>query len=152
MTAAGDGTTYDVRVWGVTKRAWRSGTTYRVRCLVGRKEWHDSFATKALAESFRADLLSLSRQGEPFDIATGRPVSWQRPEQVVTSWYEHACAYVDMKWPRAAGKSRQGIADSLATVTPALLSSTKSRPNPVALRAALYGWSQRSAAGVRTSG
>jgi hypothetical protein len=93
-----------------------------------------------LAESFRADLLSLSRQGEPFDIATGRPVSWQRPEQVVTSWYEHACAYVDMKWPRAAG-NRQGIADSLATVTPALLSSTKSRPNPVALRAALYGWS-----------
>jgi integrase len=141
VTAAGDGTTYDVRVWGVTKRAWRSGTTYRVRWLVGRKEWHDSFATKALAESFRADLLSLSRQGEPFDIATGRPVSWQRPEQVVTSWYEHACAYVDMKWPRAAGKSRQGIADSLATVTPALLSSTKSRPNPVALRAALYGWS-----------
>jgi integrase len=141
VTAAGDGTTYDVRVWGVTKRAWRSGTTYRVRWLVGRKEWHDSFATKALAESFRADLLSLSRQGEPFDIATGRPVSWQRPEQVVTSWYEHACAYVDMKWPRAAGRSRQGIADSLATVTPALLSSTKSRPNPVALRAALYGWS-----------
>jgi len=150
MTAAGDRTTYDVRVWGVTKRAWRSGTTYRVRWRVGRKEWHDSFSTKALAESFRADLLSLARQGEPFDAATGRPVLWQRPDEIVTSWYDHACAYVDMKWPRAAGKSRQGIADALATVTPALLTSAKSQPNPVALRAALYGWSFN--ARIRASG
>lgn len=136
-----EGTTYDVRVWGVTKRVWRSGTTYRVRWMVGRKEWHDSFTTRALADSFRADLLSLARQGEPFDVVTGRPVSWARPELVAVSWYDHACAYVDMKWPHAAGKSRQGIADSLATVTPALLSSTKSRPNAITLRAALYGWS-----------
>ena len=46
-----------------------------------------------------------------------------------------------LKWPHAAGKSRQGIADSLATVTLALLSSTKSRPAATTLRAALYGWS-----------
>lgn len=55
-----------------------------------------------------------------------------------------------MKWPHAAGKSRQGIADSLATVTPALLSSAKSRPSATSLRAALYGWSfnaRRRAAG-----
>jgi integrase len=145
-----EGTTYDVRVWGVTKRAWRSGTTYRVRWMVDRKEWHDSFTTRALADSFRADLLSLARQGEPFDVTTGRPVSWARPGQVAVSWYDHACAYVDMKWPHAAGKSRQGIADSLATVTPALLGAAKSRPNPTALRAALYGWSfnaRRRAAG-----
>jgi hypothetical protein len=46
-----------------------------------------------------------------------------------------------MKWPHAAGKSRQGIADSLATVTPAMLATTKSRPSATTLRAALYGWS-----------
>ncbi|MDN5914912.1 MAG: tyrosine-type recombinase/integrase [Pseudonocardia sp.] len=141
MTAGGESTSYDVRVWGITKRTWRSGTTYRVRWLVARKEWHDSFTTRALAESFRADLLSLARQGEPFDVATGRPVSWQRPEAVVTSWYDHARAYVDMKWPHAAGKSRQGIAESLATVTPALLSSTRSRPSTLVMRELLYGWS-----------
>ncbi|GAA1315413.1 tyrosine-type recombinase/integrase [Pseudonocardia xinjiangensis] len=137
-------------MWGVTKRAWRSGTTYRVRWVVGRKEWHDSFTTRALAESFRADLLSLARQGEPFDVATGRPVSWQPEDLALTSWYEHACTYVDMKWPHAAGKSRQGIAESLATVTPALLSSTKSRPADTTMRAVLYGWSfnaRRRAAG-----
>src|SRR6478752_1344360 len=82
-------------------RTWRSGTTYRARWMVAQKEWHESFTTRALAESFRADLLSLARQGEPFDIATGRPASWQRPEPVVVSWYEHACAFVDMKWPHA---------------------------------------------------
>jgi hypothetical protein len=125
----------------VTKRAWWSGTTYRVRWVVERKEWHDSFTTRALAESFRADLLSLARQGEPFDVVTGRPVSWQRAEPALTSWYEHACADVDVKWPHAAGKSRRGIAESLATVTPALLSSTKSRPAATTVRAVLYGWS-----------
>lgn len=138
----GERTTYDVRIWGVSKRPWRSGSvTYRVRWLVDKKEWHDSFAGRALAESFRADLLSASRRGEPFDVDTGRPASWDRPEEDRTSWYEHACAYVDMKWPHAAGKSRQGIAESLATVTPALLSTEKSRPNAAVLRELLYGWS-----------
>jgi hypothetical protein len=100
-----------------------------VRWMVGRKEWHESFTTRALAESFRAELLSLARQGEPFHVATGRPVSWQRPEESVTSWYEQACAYVDMKWPHAAGKSCQGIVESLATVTPALFVDARSRPS-----------------------
>jgi integrase len=134
-------TTYDVRVWDVTKRSWRSGVTYRVRWLVRGKEWHGSFATRALAESSRAELLSAARRGEPFAIATGRPVSWERTSEAAISWYEHACAYVDMKWPRAAGKSRQGIAESLATVTPALLAREKSRPDAAVLRALLYGWS-----------
>ncbi|GEL16334.1 hypothetical protein [Pseudonocardia asaccharolytica] len=150
MTSGGEAT-YEVRIWGISKRAWKSGTTYRVRWLVAGKEWHESFTTRALAESFRADLLSLTRQGEPFDIATGQPVYRRRTEPVRISWYDHACAYVDMKWPHAAGKSQQGIADALATVTPALLTSTKSRPSATALRAVLYGWSfnaRRRAAGA----
>jgi hypothetical protein len=77
----------------------------------------------------------------PFDVETGQPVSRVRTEEIPQSWYDHACAYVDMKWPRAAGKSRQGIAESLATVTPALLVSGKSRPGPTAMRALLYGCS-----------
>jgi integrase len=135
-------TSFDVRVWGVSKRAWASGqVTYRVRWIVAGQTWHDSFKTRALADSFRSELLSLARQGEPFDIETGQPVSRVRREETPQSWYDHACAYVDMKWPRAAGKSRQGIAESLATVTPALLTSGKSRPGPIAMRALLYGWS-----------
>ncbi|MGH3611955.1 MAG: hypothetical protein ACRDRK_04950 [Pseudonocardia sp.] len=37
-------------------------------------------------------------------------MSWERPVDSAGSWYDHASAYVDMKWPHAAGKSRQGIA------------------------------------------
>lgn len=133
--------TFDVRVWSVTKRTRRDGPKYRVRWIVAGKEWHDTFPTRALAVSFRSDLISATCRGESFLVLTGRPVSWQRAETASVSWYEHACAYVDMKWPQAAGKSRQGIAESLATVTPALLSSTKSRPASVTLRSVLYAWS-----------
>ena len=100
---------------------WRRARTYRVRWMVAGKEWHDSFTTRALADSFRADLLSVR--------AAGRAVRGRhRAAGVVAAsggvgqraGTTHACAYVDMKWPHAAGKSRQGIAESLATVTPAL--------------------------------
>ncbi len=134
-------TTYDVRVWAVTRRKRRDSPSYRVRWVVAGKEWHDTFPTRALADSFRSDLVSATRRGEAFLVATGRPVSWQQVEAVSVSWYEHALAYTDMKWPHAAGKSRQGIADTLATVTPALLLPGKSRPSTATLRATLYGWS-----------
>lgn len=133
--------TFDVRVWSVAKRNRRDGPKYRVRWMVDGKEWHDTFSTRALADSFRSDLVAATRRGEAFRTATGRPLSWQRSEPVAVSWYAHALAYVDMKWPHAAGKSRQGIAEALATVTPALLSSTKSRPSATTMRAVLYGWS-----------
>jgi integrase len=145
-----DEATYDVRVWSVARRVRRDGPKYRVRWMVAGKEWHDTFSTRALADSFRSDLVAATRRGEAFLTVTGRPVSWQRSEPASVSWYAHACAYVDMKWPHAAGKSRQGIADSLATVTPALLSSARSRPSATTLRAVLYGWSfnaRRRAAG-----
>ncbi|MEU6700472.1 hypothetical protein [Pseudonocardia sp. NPDC046786] len=115
--------------------------SYRVRWIVADQTWHDSFKTRALADSFRSELLSLARQGEPFDVATGQPISRLRTEAPTQRWYDHACAYADMKWPHAAGKSRQGIAESLATVTPALLATSKSRPATASLRAVLYGWS-----------
>ena len=44
-----------------------------------------------------------------------------------------------MKWPLAAAHTRAGIADALATITPALLTPGRSRPPATVLRAALYG-------------
>jgi hypothetical protein len=122
------------------------------RAIRAGKEWHDTFPTRALADSFRSDLISVTRRGEAFVVAAGRPVSWQRPEQSVTSWYDHACAYVDMKWPHAAGKSRQGIAESLATVTPALFVDARSRPSAATFRQLLYGWSFNARTRDRTAG
>ena len=115
----GEEMTYDVRIWGISRRAWQSGTTYRVRWVVAGREWHESFTTRALAESFRADLLSLARQGQPFRRDTGRPISWEVERPALVSWYEHACAYVDMKSdPRGREESARHRRESLATVTP----------------------------------
>ncbi len=89
----------------------------------------------------------MPREGEAFDIATGLPLSMagQEPEQAAekeqaVSWYEFACAYVDMKWQEVSPNSRRSIADALATATPALLTSSKGSPKPAQLRKALYGW------------
>ena len=44
-----------------------------------------------------------------------------------------------MKWPLAAACTRAGIADALATITPALLRPGRGGPPAAVLRAALYG-------------
>ena len=55
------------------------------------------------------------------------------------TWYQHAVAYAEMKWPRLAPHSRASLADTLATVTPLLTRETSRRPPAQTLRAALYG-------------
>jgi hypothetical protein len=60
-----------------------------------------------------------------------------RPE---LTWYEHARGYAEMKWTSAAAKSRRSAADALATVTPALVSSTRTAPPSDVLRRALCAW------------
>jgi len=45
-----------------------------------------------------------------------------------------------MKWPRAAGKHRRSIAEALAAVTPALLSTDRGVPADDDIRRALYSW------------
>jgi hypothetical protein len=63
------------------------------------------------------------------------------------SWYAHACDYVDMKWPNAAPNSRRGIAEALATVTPAFPPNGAGgrQPTTEAIRDALYGWAFNAA-------
>jgi integrase len=54
------------------------------------------------------------------------------------TWHEHAAAYAAAKWPHAAAHTRAGIADALATITPALVTTAAGRPPAAVLRAALY--------------
>jgi integrase len=132
-------TTTDVRVWAIGARKGRRGVSYDVRWGVAGKQRRASRKTRALADSFRAELLSAARRGEPFDVASGLPVSLL-PQDTGCSWYEHACDFVDVRWPRSAPRSRQSRADALATVTPALMRPGPGRPTPADLRRALYGW------------
>jgi integrase len=131
----------EVRFWDVSRRAGRSNP-YRVRWSVTGRQHERSFPTKALADHFRIGLIQAARRAEAFDEGTGLPESREsrmppRPER---TWYEHARGYAEMKWPSAAAKSRRSAADALATVTPALVSSTRAVPPADVLRRALYAW------------
>jgi integrase len=97
--------------------------------------------TRALADSYRAELVRAARKGAGFDPATGEPAAWAAPEPVTVTWYQHAVAYAQMKWPHLAPHSRASLADALATVTPLLTTGeTRRRPSAGMLRAALYGY------------
>ncbi len=97
--------------------------------------------TRALADSYRAELVRAARRGVAFAAETGEPESWAAPEPEPVTWYQHAVAYAEMKWPRLAPHSRASLADALATVTPLLTRDTGRRPPAGVLRAALYGHS-----------
>ncbi|WP_211178198.1 tyrosine-type recombinase/integrase [Pseudonocardia acidicola] len=130
---------YDARIWTTRVYTGTTTTTYFVRWKVADSPFQEGFKTKALAESFRSQLVTAARQGEAFALADGLPVSLRRTENTA-SWFDFACSYADMKWPDSAGKSRMGVAETLATVTPALLKSTAGQPDQDKIRKALYGW------------
>ncbi len=95
--------------------------------------------TRALADSCRAELVRAARSGIGFDPATGEPAARAAAESATVTWYRHAVAYAQVKWPYLAPHSRASLADALATVTPLLTRETGRRPPPGRLRAALYG-------------
>src|SRR4051794_37554253 len=108
-------TTYEVRIWGIRehdgkdRKTGKPRRTYRLRWQVAGKARGESFQTRALAESFRAKLITAQREGVAFDMASGLPEPIARQLNSRT-WYDHAVAYVDMKWARSAGKHRRSIA------------------------------------------
>lgn len=130
--------TYDVRIWSVRSRPSKS-SPFQLRWRVGPEIHYEVFSNGALADGRRSELMSAVRKGEQFDTETGLPASELR-EQKSPTWYDHACAYALMKWPRAAAKHRAGIAESLTTVTLVLVSSEKGMPDRMVLRRALRTW------------
>jgi hypothetical protein len=127
---------FDVRVFAIRRRPGR--TAFEVRWQVAGCDRSRSFMTRALADSYRAELVRAARNGAGFDTTTGEPAAWATPEPV--TWYQHAVSYAQMKWPHLAPHSRASLADALATVTPLLTGETHRRPPSSTLRAALYGY------------
>lgn len=132
--------TYDVKVHDIAHRADRGkGKSYRVRWIVAGKRFERSFVTKALGDRFRSDLMRALKDGTPFDEVTGQPESLMRAKDQ-TTWYEHARAYVEMKWTQLEATSRRATVDALATITPALVRDDRGRPDDRVLRRAVYQW------------
>jgi integrase len=132
-------TTYNVRIWKTKVYQGQRATTYYVRWSVDGKEWKEPFKTKALSESFRSELVSAARRGEAFDVESGRPVSMRRAARDL-SWYQLACAFVDVKWPHVAATTRRTHAEAMTAVTAALFTTDRGKPDDRMIRSALCRW------------
>jgi integrase len=110
---------YHVRIWSLRAGKAETRRSYEARWKVGPVPHSRSFGNKAQAESFLSELRHAARSGEAFDTGTGLPDSMVRPPPART-WFDFCIAYVDMKWPHAAPKSRDGITEALAVIIPAM--------------------------------
>lgn len=128
-------TTYDVSIWKTTVYKGKRKTTYYVRWKVGKNEFREAFNTQALADSFRSGLVTASRKGEPFDKATGRPISDSRQEKDA-AWFEFAAEYAKFKWDDASPEHRRGISEALTNITSAMLRGERGKPADKLLRTA----------------
>jgi integrase len=133
------GMTYDVKFWKTDVYRGARVTTYKVRWLVAQRQFKEPFRTAALAESFRAELMTAARRGEAFEIESGRPLSMTRVAQAV-NWYTFACDYMDMKWPTAAATYRRSISEALTAITVALMERSSAEPTGPLVRCALHRW------------
>ena len=126
---------YDVRFWKIEVRKNRP-TPYRVRWVVSGEQFSDSFPTMALAESFKARLITAARKGQGFDLETGLPESLLRKLRDV-SFFDHAHEFAVFAWKDAAAKSRVSIVETLTRVVPVITRDINGAPEPDVLRAAL---------------
>ncbi|WP_432090549.1 tyrosine-type recombinase/integrase [Streptomyces sp. NRRL F-5630] len=131
--------TYDVRFYSIEVRKDRP-KPYRARWRVGSRKHGKSYTLKVQAEGRISELREAVRKGEQFDEETGLPASELRAARASVTWYQHTRDYVARKWDDAPAKSRKNYADALATITPALLSTTAGAPEKRLMRRALYGW------------
>ncbi|MDF5751958.1 tyrosine-type recombinase/integrase [Spongiactinospora sp. TRM90649] len=131
-----DNITYRVRFWKIKTYKGSRVTTHTVRWVVESREWKEPFRNIAQARSFQARLMTAAREGEAFDIGTGRPISWKREESPL-SWYAFTLAYVKAKWPYASPNHRRGIAEALTDASEALYTSENGAPSRDMCRAAL---------------
>ncbi|WP_433250455.1 tyrosine-type recombinase/integrase [Streptosporangium sp. CA-135522] len=129
-------TSYDVKFWEIRRNETSKTPSYVIRWKVGGRQKSKTLRTKALSESFLSDLRQAAKRGEAFDMETGLPLSMLQAKSARTV-FEFVRAYIDMKWPHAAAKSRDSMSDALSTVLPALTKDRPSRPDAETLRTAL---------------
>ncbi|TCN39849.1 hypothetical protein EV644_10365 [Kribbella orskensis] len=136
------GTTFEVRIEPKIQKnrlAGKDRFSYTVRWRVAGERCKKTYASRALADGRRSELVSAVRRGEAFDIESGLPESEARARDAM-SFYDFACKYVDMKWSRAAANTRRSIADALIAVAPVMLANTRSTPDGKLMRNALHKW------------
>src|ERR1022692_1928491 len=115
-------------------------TSPAVNCTrMARERSSANCETRSLADGFTARLKNAISDHLPFDENTGLPPAAGHAA-ASRSWYDHARAYTEMKWPDLAATSRRSAAEALTTVTEALAPRRRGAPDPEILRRALFAW------------
>ncbi|MFE7155304.1 tyrosine-type recombinase/integrase [Streptomyces sp. NPDC057636] len=124
----------DVRVWKINQvRSKRA--PYQLRWVVAGKVNTASFATVTLADHRRSEIVKAMRKGEAFDVVSGLPESELRAAAAKAnarpdpSWWDFSREYMASRWRTSAAKTREGLADSLATVALAMMEDGKKAPS-----------------------
>ncbi len=65
---------FDVRVFAIRRRPGRAA--FEVRWRVAGRDKSRSFITRALADSYRAELVGAPRRGQAYDPGPGEPAAW----------------------------------------------------------------------------
>ena len=76
---------FDIRVFAIRRRPGRE--TFEVRWRVAARDKSRSFITRALADSYRAELIRPARRSLEFGLATGEPQAWAGPEPATVTWH-----------------------------------------------------------------
>jgi ADP-ribose pyrophosphatase YjhB (NUDIX family) len=132
----------DARVWKISKISSKKAP-YQLRWVVAGKVCHATFATVTLADSRRSQLWQAMKRGEAFDVESGLPESELRAAAAKEnvrpdpSWWDFSREYMALRWRTAAAKTREGLADSLATVALAMVEGGKKAPAPEETRLAM---------------
>lgn len=132
----------DVRVWKVNKVKSKKAP-YQLRWTVAGKVKTASFTTDALAQSRRSELWQAMRRGESFDTDTGLPESELRAAAAKENtrpdpkWWDFCPEYMAARWRSTAAKTREGIADSLATTALAMMGDGAHAPTLEEVRYAM---------------
>jgi len=114
--------TYDVKFWAIRPGKATSKRTYEIRWKTGHVSHSRTLGNKAQAENFLSELRQAARAGDAFGTDSGLPDSMTAAPKRERSWLEFCLAYVDMKWPSAAPKTRDSLTDALTTLIPAVVS------------------------------
>jgi hypothetical protein len=114
-------------------------TLPQLRLLALLADLGKSFKARPLADGFLTGLKDAVRDRRPFNPRTGLPGAEATEGEMIT-WYAHARAYAEAKWPNLAPVSRRSVAEALVTVTIALTTKEPGAPEPKVLRQALFAW------------
>jgi integrase len=137
-------TSYDVRVWNIEVYEGKRGNSYYLRWAVAGRRHRKPFRNRPLADSFRSELVTAARKGEPFDIETGLPATMRQATGNLP-FYTVACQYADFKWPHVAATTRRTHAEALTAITTALLVGDRGKPDDKLIRKALCRWAFNTA-------